>query len=49
MSSLNLYGYNSKKIDTTYQNVGILFNLVENFKKLKTGLGHLGVNRLGKK
>jgi len=27
MSSLNLYGSNSKKIDTTYQNVGILFNL----------------------
>jgi len=24
---LNLYGYNSKKIDTTYQNVGFLFNL----------------------
>jgi len=27
MSSLNLYGYNSNKINTTYQNVGFLFNL----------------------
>jgi len=24
---LDLYGYNSKKIDSTYQNVGFLFNL----------------------
>ena len=27
MSSLILYGYNSKRIDITYQNVGFLFNL----------------------
>jgi len=27
MASLNLYGYNSKKIETTYQIVGFLSNL----------------------
>jgi len=27
MSSLNLYSYNSKKIDSIYENVGFLFNL----------------------
>jgi len=26
MSSLILYGYNSKRIDIIYQNVGFLFN-----------------------
>jgi len=27
MSNLNLFGYNSKKVDETYQNVGFLFNI----------------------
>lgn len=42
MSSLILYGYNSEKIDKTYQNVVFLFvQFRANSKKLKKGLGHL--------
>jgi len=44
MSSLNLYDYNSKIIDTTYQNVGFLFNLEQIPISSKRGLGHLGFN-----
>jgi len=41
MSSLNLYRYNSKKNDTTYENVGFFFNLEQIPRKFKKGLGHL--------
>jgi len=43
MSSLNLYGYNSKEIDTTYKNVDFFVQFTTNLKKLQIGLGHLGV------
>jgi len=36
---LNSYGYNSKKIDTTYQIVGILFNLEQISRTSKQALG----------
>jgi len=39
MSSLNSYGYNSKKIETTYQIVGILFNLDHIPRSSKQALG----------
>jgi len=39
MSSLNLYGYNSKEIGTTYENVGFLFNLEQISKSSKQTLG----------
>jgi len=39
MSSLNLYGYIKKIIDTTYQNIGILFNLEQIPKNSKQALG----------
>jgi len=43
MFRLNSYGYNSKTIDTTYQNVGILFNLEKIPRSSKQALGILGV------
>jgi len=39
MSSLDLYGYNFKKIDSIYQNVGFLFNLEQIPKGSKQALG----------
>jgi len=39
MSRFNLYGYNSKKIDSTYPNVGFLFNLEQLPKGSKQALG----------
>jgi len=39
MSSLDLYGYNSKKNDSTYQNVGFLFNLEQIPRGSKQALG----------
>jgi len=39
MSSLNLYGYNSKQIDSTCENVGILFNLEQIPEASKQALG----------
>jgi len=43
MSGLDFFGYNSKNIDSTYQNVGFLFKFRANSKRLKVGVGHLGV------
>jgi len=43
MSGLNLYGYNSKKIDTTYHNIDILFNLEQIPRSSEKALGHLVV------
>jgi len=39
MSSLNVYGYISKKFDTTYKNVVS----IADSKKLKKSLGQIGV------
>jgi hypothetical protein len=39
MSSLNLYGYNSKEIGTTYENVEFLFNLEQISRSSKEALG----------
>jgi len=36
---LNLYGYNSKKIGTTYKNVDFLFNLEQIPRTSKKALG----------
>jgi len=35
MSSLNFYSYNSKEIDTTYENVDFLFNLEQISRSFK--------------
>jgi len=42
MFSLNLYGYNFKKIDSTYQNVDFLFNLEKIPKGSKQALAFRG-------
>jgi len=46
VSTLNLNSYNFKKIDTTYQNVGFLFNLENIHRSSTKGLGHLEVNEI---
>jgi len=39
MSTLNFYGYNSKEIGTTYENVDFLFNLDQISRSSKQALG----------
>jgi len=39
MYNLNLYGYNSKEIGTTYENVDFLFNLEQISRSFKQALG----------
>ncbi len=39
MSSLNLYGYNSKEIGVTYENDDFLFNLEQISRSSKQALG----------
>jgi len=39
MSSLNLYGYNSEEIGTTYGNVDFFFNLEQISRSSKQALG----------
>ena len=46
MSRLILYGYNSKKHDTTYQNIDFLFNLEQISRSSRNGKVILGFNVL---
>jgi len=43
MFSLNIYDYNSFKIDKTYQKFEFFFQFQGNSKNFKKSLGHLGV------
>jgi len=43
ISNLNLYSDNSNCFDKTYQNVVFLVHFLTNSKKIKIGLGHLGI------
>jgi len=45
ISSLNLNGYNSKKVDSTYADVSLLFNLEQIPRGWKQDLGIQGLRR----